>query len=289
MAFLGIPLHGNKIFVKTKQTTPNTLLLWHPSKRKTMRKMNSDDDDHQISPTHTPGPTMDAEKDTNIRSERPGMRRTNASKPLTHIHFDSSDDVVATIDMPREEFTERWYTNSEYYVFRREATRACKKRQRVKQKDKLKDDNVSCYTGLDMVCDEALEARKLLVEKALDTVLRTQEVHGKTDGPSARTSGESHGSNRRSNNDNDINNDNEGRPPETKPPMDEAIARKYIEISCDTKARALKAAKVNENEAKEYCRALRADLVDIGVIARTKTTSLDLSRALHRLLRLKSE
>lgn len=113
---------------------------------------------------------------------------------------------------------------SEYYLFRRDATRAAVQRQRAKY---CEDDNMTCYTGLGMVDTDVLKERELLVKKARDIVFRAQD--GQCTHNRIKNSMNSSASSR-----------------------DEAIAQKYHQISCETEKKALKTAQRNAEEAMEY-------------------------------------
>jgi len=126
-----------------------------------------------------------------------------------------------------------------------------------------------------MVDDEALEARKLRVTKALHIVLKEPEGYSTT--YSATDS--------RSNNNADWD-----RQSPAKPLLDETIARKYNEISYETKIKALKAAEENEQEAWEYCQTMRADLKAIGIVDSIELSSSSINpHFFHRLFCLKIE
>lgn len=133
-------------------------------------------------------------------------------------------EEIHPIELPQDDLKNRWYTPSEYYLFRRDATRAVVQRQRTKG---CEDDNMTCYTALDMVDTHALKERELLVKKARDTVFRAQDGQ--------------YTCNRLENSMNS-----------SASSEDEVIAQKYHQISCETEKKALKTALKNAKEAMEY-------------------------------------
>ena len=196
--------------------------------------MESQDSTNTKQSPESPRSAMDI--GNSIDEQKPPLHRSNASRPLSHIQrvqFNSSEDI-ATHETPDEaELNERWYTNGEYFFFRRDAMNTVRKRERVKG---LKDDDGICLRGLEMVDDAVLKVREALVKKAIQTVLEEQRTHtdSNTSNGDQQLSSETHH--------NDI------------------IAKKYHEISYETIMKAIKIAEENQNEAQEYLGTTRIEL-----------------------------
>ena len=202
-------------------------------------------------------------QDTCNTKQSPGQKtpphRSNTSRPLSHIKrvsFHSSEDIT-NIETPDEaEVNERWYTSTEYYMFRREAVNTVRKRERVKG---LKDDAYICLRGLEMVDDIALKVREEVYKKASQMVMEGQRTH--------------------TNNNN--NNSNGDQVLLSESHLSDTIAKMYQEISYETKMKALKLAEENHNEAQEYLEKTRESF--------DSNISQDLANLLMRIFCWKAE
>mmetsp|Transcript_29281 Transcript_29281/g.79256 ORF Transcript_29281/g.79256 Transcript_29281/m.79256 type:complete len:240 (+) Transcript_29281:110-829(+) len=216
---------------------------------------------------HTKQTSASSPKPNTMTLTEQRLIRSNAFRLLTQIErvrFNDTLDEIAMVQIPKDQLDDRWYTNSEYFVFKREAVRASRKQKQMKEKNELNDDNRTSFSALGMVDEEALRTRDLLVRSALHVVLKEQEAQCTT---SAEVVLSAH------------------QELSAETPPTEVMATKYREISRDAKFRATEAAKENENEAREYCRTTRANLVATGIGSTKSKESPSRSEFLWKFLR----
>jgi hypothetical protein len=100
------------------------------------------------------------------------LRKSVAQSPLQHVPTVMFDEEIKVLDVPAsstsaEKDEDLWYSNSEYFFMRRQATNMAKRMEDC-------DDEIDCSRGLEIVENNAVKERNKRIQGLVQEVLQKQ-------------------------------------------------------------------------------------------------------------------